>query len=260
MTEPQLTQEITAASPVEDGPVLRTFGNPNQNSKAAKSVKLTKQMVVVGSLVIGGVCTALAWSYIGAPNAPEYTPGGSEARAAPEEGAEPVMPLATPVLASVETPASVPDVAPEVAPVQVDVASLDVNALPEPKTLEEAQTQIRQMKEKLTLVGSDLTQAQQRVADMEAQAEKEAELKKVKASQNPKAVSRRVEKVVTEADYVALSVLDINDERVLVVAANQPNAKVAVTPGAQLPGGAIFIGFDTKSRMMKTDQGEFLIP
>lgn len=260
MTEPQLTEEIQAAAPVENGPVLRTFGNPNQNSKAAKSAKLTKQMAVAGFLAIGGVCAALAWSYVSAPSAPEYTPVVSEKRAAPEEGAEPVMPLATPVLASAATPASVPEAVPEVAPAPVDVASLDVNALPEPKTLEEAQTQIRQMKEKLMLVGGDLALAQQRVAGMETQAEKEAELKKTKATQNPKTVNKRVEKVATEADYVALSVLDINDERVLVAAPSQPNTKVAVTPGAELPGGAIFIGFDTKSRMMKTDQGEFLIP
>lgn len=234
---------------VDEAPVLREFGHTAAVSKAAKSLKLTRKMVVVGGLAIGGACVAFGLPLLNAKKAPEFKSGVSSLQIPPVETETPTIPLASPVLASAPVEEAAPD--------PVDLDSLDVNALPAPKTLEEAQIQINQIKEKLATADLSLSQAKERIAVMEVAA---AEKVKAVTDSKPRHARKHVEKPVVEEESVALSILDINDERVLVADSIRPNTKIAVTPGAQLPGGAIFIGFDSEARMMKTDQGDFFIP
>jgi hypothetical protein len=59
-------------------------------------------------------------------------------------------------------------------------------------------------------------------------------------------------------DSVALTILDINAARVVVVDAQQ---KIhTVMAGGNLPGGAVFIAFEGRTRTMRTDVGDFTVP
>jgi hypothetical protein len=108
------------------------------------------------------------------------------------------------------------------------------------------------LSEKVTQLKLELAQAKQQLADLE---------KVSVAKFEPKAISRAKTKTApkeqSQAEYVSLSVLKIN---ALSVVVSDSIRQYTVTPGAQLPGGAIYIGFDTISRVMKTDQGDFIIP
>jgi hypothetical protein len=59
-------------------------------------------------------------------------------------------------------------------------------------------------------------------------------------------------------DSVALTILDINAARVVVVDAQQK--KHTVMAGGNLPGGAVFIAFESRTRTMRTDVGDFTVP
>lgn len=224
---------VTRATVVEERPVLREFGSPSAKSKAMTINRLTKKMVFVGSLAIVGIGASLAFPLMTAKKAPEFKAVATEFKVAPI----PAVVASAPVIA-----ASSP----------VDIADLDVNAFPVPKTLEEAHAQIAQMKEKVALLDKNLGEAKEQITDMEQEVEQVKAKAKAKAAPKPKHV--------VADEYVSVSVLDINADRVLVSDASQPNTKITVTAGAQLPGGATFIGFDSESRMMKTDQGDFPIP
>lgn len=58
-------------------------------------------------------------------------------------------------------------------------------------------------------------------------------------------------------DFVAISILDIAPNYIVI---SDGGKKVSLLPGERLPGGTIFIGFDTATRTMKTDHGDFVIP
>lgn len=60
----------------------------------------------------------------------------------------------------------------------------------------------------------------------------------------------------TPEEFFALTILEINRNAVVV---SESGKQSTVEPGALLPGGATFIGFDASSRLMKTDRGDFLI-
>ena len=233
----------------KDQPVLRKFGIQASEPTAMKMNKLTKQLFWVGGTIILGVGVYLTLQLITAKKAPMFSFKVPAVFVAP-------MPL--PV-------ASAPNEL-----VMIDIEDLDINTFPIPKTLEEAQLQIRQMKEKVGFLDKNLNEAKEEITDLEQEVE-EIQAKVIpaldpdlapatKAKAKPILVRKLVAKPVVQNEYVAVSVISINAERVLVADSSQPNMRQAVSVGGLLPGGSKFIGFDEKTRTMRTDHGDFPIP
>lgn len=59
------------------------------------------------------------------------------------------------------------------------------------------------------------------------------------------------------ASMIALNIIDVNALRVIV---EDGKARSVVRVGESLPGGAIFMGFDNNTRLMRTDRGIIQIP
>ena len=59
-------------------------------------------------------------------------------------------------------------------------------------------------------------------------------------------------------DFVALTIVEANSNNLVVKDAQQKQYTVA--PGAKLPGGAVFIAFEPKTRTLRTDVGDFKLP
>ena len=221
--------------------MLREFGIQASEPTAKKMNKLTIQMLWLGGTVIIGVGVYLSLQFLTTKKAPEFKA---------EVPAVLVAPL--PLLA-----ASAPSVQ-----AYVDIADLDVNSLSNPTSLEEAKSQIIQMKEKFALLNKDLDDANEEITDLEQEV-KEIQTKVAQApvlKVKPILVQKLVAKPVVKNEYVAVSVMSINADRVLVADSSQPNLRQAVSVGGLLPGGSIFIGFDEKTRTLRTDHGDFPIP
>lgn len=275
-TTDQLVQgDAASASPSGEKPVLRTFGKARQKPKfeIPLALKDKRLQLAAGAAVLMVTASLIAFTGSNTDTAPD-----PQALIAPkvEQTAEPTdaqasIALASPALTMGEAPVAdaVPEggaVETEAAPGQVNpdgspVLSKEVEALipktypayaladfrdgktPDPGSLEEAMDQLRQLKGMLP-------------SERPVQAEPvaKAEPKKAKSAQSKDSIS------LSSDQIVSLMIFDVNAEHALVADAARPDIKIAVTPGASLPGGATFIGFDTKNRVMKTDQGDFLIP
>jgi hypothetical protein len=136
-----------------------------------------------------------------------------------------------------------------ISEIEVALASKNKELLDKTKALAEKS---EEMAEKDTLIAQAAKSTGELVEKMSSVEKRNTVTSKAK----PK-VKAKPEK--TE-EYVALTVLDISDKFVVVASSSFPDVKATVTPGAKLPGGAIFIGFDKANRTMKTNQGDFQIP
>lgn len=108
-------------------------------------------------------------------------------------------------------------------------------------------------------VADGVAQLQKKAGDALA-SNKEQEEEPAPPKPKPKRRQQPVRKPVVTDEYLAVSVIDINADRVVVSDPNRANSKITVGVGGTLPGGSTFIGFDTTSRMMRTNQGDFSIP
>lgn len=226
----------------EERPVLREFGNPAAIAKAVNASKHANLILPVCALLVAGVGAFLVMHFQLMDSAPAFNTVKTEIKASP-----------TPLTASAPA-ASAPEPA-SLATDPVALVALDVNTLPSPKTLEEAKSQIHQMKEKVALLRKDQGDAMQQIADMEQKVEQVT----MRAKPILKLTLKTVVHPQNDVEYVPISVLDINADRVLVTEASRPSVRVEVQAGAQFPGGAMFIGYDADARLMKTDQGDFPI-
>ena len=268
------TQENTANERPVTGvlsrkPTSREFGNTPQ-SKGEFWSKKNRAIIGVSTLLIvtlGAYYGTSLWKN-------KFNPAGvsdqSVTKSNPIEVSK-VNDSATQPAAKVATEQSAehnsPNQAPPVALAGEGSPSSQINepTQPTPKTMEEALAQIKDYKEKLALAEHSLYEVQnellakdQMLNDLQnKQNDDSVQMAKLKQRLSVKA--KTIPKTLEE-EYQVLSILEVNSDRVLVASAQKPAEKIAVLPGALLPGGATFIGFDPRTRLLKTDRGDYPIP
>lgn len=148
---------------------------------------------------------------------------------------------------------------PPVQALAMQLQDLEVSQWPKPQTVDEAFKQIALLKDKLNQSDADAERAQMEARDAHRRTDELEEGFKAQVRRAAQAQVTARQPQVGQDPVVALSVLEVNQERVVVVDRAKPDVKFAVAQGARLPGGAVFIGFDPQTWLLKTDQGEFLI-
>lgn len=226
---------VTPAARVVEKPDLRSFGATAGKGGSLRVNKFTKEMIAAGALIILGVGSYMAYPVLTSPSAP---PINLVSRAAA---------ASTPAVA-----ASAPSAAASAPGTGDVILTTDAEVVVEPATLVEAKDQLSKMREKVARLTQELEQSKQQVTDLEQMSEAKSAPK-----HTPKTKAKSAPQPPVEDEYVTLAVLDISVQGVVV---SDSVSQYTITPGAQLPGGAIYIGFDATSRVMKTDQGDFVIP
>ena len=264
-------------------PVLREFGRRKMAGMFTDiSPKMSKKMAIASGLAVIGVGAAIAWPLLNATRAPKMDVELTDEKANPVEKAAKVD-VSKLDVNKLPEPQTLDEAKFQIALLKNKVAYMDLR-------LGEANKTVR---EKLAATEGIINQAN--AAEVVAsvpqaaseptvpQPEQESEHSNPVAppprqgnggSQNQvagvadqppptpakKRVAKRVEKPKVQEEVVRVAVVDISPERVVVVDESKPGIRIRVSPGAELPGGATFIGFDPSTRLMKTDQGEFYIP
>ena len=231
----------------EERPVMREFGPSSSKGVSPQMSKLTKQLLVLGIVTVIIVGGWFSISAIRRKKAPEFNV--AQMKFPEAQTSKPVASIQV-VAPSAEAPASAPVAAS--ATVAVDLRE---DGTTDPKTLEEARAQLAALKDELATLERSLADAKQQVLDLEDAAKRPTAtlVSKVKKRAKP------APKPVAEDEFVSLAILDIGADGVVVSEPSRPGSKIIVRPGALLPGGATFIGFDPEARLMKTDQGDFFI-
>jgi hypothetical protein len=132
-------------------------------------------------------------------------------------------------------------------------------AWPEPSGIGEALAQVQLLKQRLSHSEEGLVKYQAALAESFQLAQEAQEKPKQRSPQVFPSSKLQKDSAKSSEDLVALSVLEVKPDRVLVASASNPMVKLAVKQGARLPGGALFIGYDPQTRLLKTDQGDFVI-
>ena len=258
----QQTEENTTI-PVSETPVLRSFGASTRstasNQRKWKFDSHSKSHIGAAVVVLS-VVTAIA--------------AGSAWNAYSLKKNLPPSPALTEQTNVTQTPlAATPAQAPIVAAVGQPPANPEITEAKNtpPQSMEEALQKIKQLE-------TELASAQKQLEEARVQLEKSDKSRPNEDNQEetvamvaePKPINRKTTYQVKKSpilqsepilpDYVTLSILEIKAESILIADVSKPNVKISVTPGAMLPGGATFIGFDPSSRLLKTDQGDFPIP
>lgn len=217
---------------------LRAFmGTQAAKVDAIKQSTHTARLVVIGGLMVLATSLVFIVSNLSQDKAPEIN---LKPPAAKQPQAQAVV---------------------EPAPVRavVDLEVTPVVAWPEPSGMEEAMAQIQLLKNRLSDSEAGLVKFQAELAESLQLAQETQEKPKQRARQLLPSSQVQTASAKSTEDLVALSVLDVKPDRVLVASASNPMVKLAVTQGARLPGGAVFIGYDAQTRLLKTDQGDFVI-
>lgn len=243
----------------EERPALRSFGNAGAHAKAKRSERLIRAGMVAGAAVVVAASVFLLVPSLTTQAAPKFDPPVSVTQLATDPAQESgELSLATPVLGLAELEVGAEDVlAAEAAREQALIAELDAVEVAHAKPL--PVITLEDVREGRAPVPASMEEALDQIAQLKAML-----VAKLTPAAAPRPAGRTARKPASiashEPQYVSVSVLDISPDRVIVADTAQPNVSYAVTAGSTLPGGATFIGFDTASRLMKTDQGDFLIP
>lgn len=219
-------------------PHLRAFmGSQTAKVDALRQGRHTVRFVLLGGLLVLSTTIFLFVSHLSQDQAPEIKL---------PQAATPALPVAP----LVETKPA------------VLVADLEVTKVadwPEPAVISDALSQIQILKARLSQSEEGVVKLQTDLTETLKRADEAEEKQKQQARKMAQTTKGKVPRAEQGEDVVALSILDVSPDRVLVSSPTNPQVKVAVAQGARLPGGAVFIGFDPLTRLMKTDQGEFLI-
>lgn len=240
-----------AGEPTKPAVVERPLGSAAAR-EADSAHRLNKSFALVGGLVVLVAGFATAAMTVLEPKAPQIELSAMTKPANLSGQGVTVDHVATPA-----QDASASNTAP--SPV-VGLQDLEVGQWPKPQTLEEAVGQIARLKDKLTQSDADAERAQIAAQDAQKRADEAEERLKAQTRRAAQAQLRaRATQQSEQEEVVALSVLEVTQERVVVVDRAKPDVKFAVAQGARLPGGAVFIGYDPNTRLLRTDQGDFLI-
>jgi hypothetical protein len=249
----KIEPSLNSVEQIDEKPDLRSFGASSAKIRSPNFKGLKTGLVLVGSVGLLGVSAFTVYPLL----FPQVATPLSMSHQAFATQAPETIPKAPDIDASAPSLevfiSSTGEVVPS-APVKEAGAPTIANSdvVVEHTIPIEVVDPLLKLSEKVTQLKLELAQAKQQLADLE---------KVSVAKFEPKAISRAKTKTApkeqSQAEYVSLSVLKIN---ALSVVVSDSIRQYTVTPGAQLPGGAIYIGFDTISRVMKTDQGDFIIP
>ncbi len=219
-------------------PEMRPFmGSQVAKADAIKQGRNTARLVMLGGVLVAATTLAFAMSRFTQEQAPEIK-----------------LPAA-----DVQPPLVLPPTEAKPSMNVVDLEALAIQDWPAPLVVAEALTQIQLLKKRLAHAEEGAEKTSVELAELAKQVQEAQEIQKQQTRKIAQLNRVRTSKETQEEEVVALSVLDVSPERVIVSTPAAPQVKVAVTTGAKLPGGAVFIGFDPKTRLMKTDRGEFLI-
>lgn len=180
-----------------------------------------------------------------APSAPPMPPGaaGPSATSAPPQ-------LPTPVAAANPAPTAPPlSVSPAATAMSGANAKVNANAKVDRQVLADKPTL-----ENLAAAVDALTL---KVAELEKSNLSKAKAAAAAAQASKAAAAEKLHKPSARRDELAVPIFAISGAGVLVSDNGKPRF---VPPGEKLPGGLTFLSFDTSTRRMKTDQGEFDIP
>jgi len=217
---------------------LRAFmGTQAAKVDAIKQSTHTARLVVLGGMMVLATSLVFIVSSLTQDKAPEIN---LKSPVTKDRKAQPVVERA-PVTAVVDL---------EVTPVM---------AWPEPSGIGEALAQVQLLKQRLSHSEEGLVKYQAALAESFQLAQEAHEKPKQRSPQMFPSSKLQKDSAKSSEDLVALSVLEVKPDRVLVASASNPMVKLAVKQGARLPGGALFIGYDPQTRLLKTDQGDFVI-
>lgn len=266
-------------------PVLREFGKKKMAGMFTDiSPKMSKKMSIASGLAVIGVGAAIAWPLLNATRAPKMDVELADEKANPVEKAAKVDVTKVDV-SKLPEPQTLDEAKFQIALLKNKVAYMDLKLGEANRTLQQklAATEATLNDANVAELGASAAQAASQpvaptpspepspdqnnpVAPPPRQGGGSSQNQVAGVSEQPpptpakKRVAKRVEKPKVQEDVVRIAVLDINPDRVVVVDESKPGIRIRVGIGAELPGGATFIGFDPATRLMKTDQGEFLIP
>jgi hypothetical protein len=276
-----MTSSEKSPTPTEQ-PEFRGFG-----TKKKEASSFTKPALIVLLLAIIGVGGYAAIPLFSTQKAPPMNAGGL-LNGGPNMGQPPALPPQQPASDAFNAQAAAQE---QLALAAANAASGQVgangeilpNVPPVPvltvdqklAKLTEIHEEIKVQMDEYKLISNDLVARMQKAeSTLEAlekkakQAASTAAANKAAANQAPKTVSTAMADQPKQAapeskkgkgdDFVALTIVEINGSNVVVKDAQQK--QYTVTPGAKLPGGAMFIGFEAKTRTMRTDVGDFQVP
>lgn len=220
---------------VVDQPDQRPFGSRVPKESTVNLQKSARIAAVIGGVLVVGIGAFAMYAKVSQEKAPkinlqvvrpaEIVPAQALQAPAPEVSTVPAQPSPKPA-AAVQVPTT-------------ETASGAIVATGNPTV----QEQIIELTDRLEGLSTQLK-------------ETKAEVDSLKRGGRP--VTGKSIVVKSKADeFLALSVLEISANAIVVSDASN---QYTIRPGAQLPGGATYIGFDPASRLMKTNRGDFLIP
>jgi len=284
----QLDSQAHRQEPASQGvekPVLRQFGSRKMAGMFAEmSPKMSKKVAIASGLAVIGVGAAIAWPMLNESKAPEMYLELVDEKGNPVEKAAKVD-VSKLDVSKLPEPQTLDEARFQIALLKNKVGFMDLKLGEANKTLRERVAAtgaiINEANAAVVGVVASAPQAASEPSEPMPQQEPEHSNQGVPpprqanggapnqvgevADQPPptqakKRVAKRVEKPKVQDEVVRVAVVDITPERVVVVDESMPGVRIRVSPGAELPGGATFIGFDQVTRLMKTDQGEFYIP
>lgn len=278
-----------APARAQEKPVLRDFGRKKISGYFTDvTPKMSKTMAVISGLGIVGVGAAIAWPLLNAPKAPDMEVVLTDEKANPAEKAAKID-VAKLDVRTLQEPQTLDEAKFQIQLLKNKVAYMDLRLSDANKSLQEklvATEGVLNAANAAEISGATASApAVAQPASSPNPAPQEApepssplappprqsgggqqgpETGSASDQPPPKPAKKRVAKPVAkpkvQEDHIRVAVLDINPDRVVVVDESRPDIRIRVSPGAELPGGATFIGFDPQTRLMKTDQGEFHIP
>lgn len=265
----------------EEKPVLRPFGQKTTAGIISKvTPKMSRKMAVASGVAIVGVGAVIAWPMLHAAKAPAM-----EVKTVPDDAPVKAKPFSVEHIdfstfnaSALEEPQTLEDAKNQIQMLKSKVAYMDQKLEDVGKKLDEKMAATEQVLNQANAASSPALPASSPLQNS-PENEKTSQLpiapasgqgegggRKQSASQSSaKTLKRPAAKPVSapvqhKEEFVQLAVLEINAERVIVSDESRPDVKIGVSPGGELPGGAIYIGFDPETRLMKTNQGEFVIP
>jgi len=267
----------------EEKPVLREFGKRKMSGMFTEiSPKMSKKMAIASGLAVIGVGAAIAWPLLNTTRAPKMDVELTDEKANPVEKAAKVD-VSKLDVNKLPEPQTLDEAKFQIALLKNKVAYMDLKLSETSRSLQDklAATEniISQANAAEVVASAPQAAIQPGVPTPQPESEHSnpvtppprqgnggSQNQVAGVSEQPpptpakKRVAKRVEKPKVQEDVVRIAVVDISQDRVVVVDESRPGIRIRVSPGAELPGGATFIGFDPATRLMKTDQGEFLIP
>lgn len=220
----------------DEQPDQRPFGSQVVSKNSGKMQKFARTAAGAGAVFVVGLGGYAFYAGLSQEAAPKLN---LEAARTIQTVAVQVTPVSVP-----DSPVAVAQTSPEhpAAAEQVPITETSTGAIVEVPN-QNPQEQIKALTEKLDVLTADLQDTKAEVDSLK---------------KNGRGAAAKL--VVTKSkpdEFLALSVLDITAKGVVV---SDSSKQYTVGPGAQLPGGATYIGFDPASRLMKTNRGDFLIP